>query len=99
MILIPYQAVENICPQCGAPANQFEPDANQYTCHFCSTDYPVRHPKREEFLRAKERKERELERKKREEQKREEKKAEARSEKIGALVPVLVVGGIFAFAG
>jgi hypothetical protein len=91
--------VENLCPQCGAPPEHFEPDVTQYTCHFCSTEYPVHHPKREAFLRAKREKEQEAEREQRAEEKRERKKAEARSEKVGAIIPVLTVGSIFAFAG
>jgi hypothetical protein len=95
--------VTNICPQCGAPAEHFEPEVTQYACHFCSTEYEVRHPKREELLRKKEARERQeakaREREEREKQKEEREKEKKSSDRIGALVPILTVGSILGLAG
>ena len=84
----------NVCPQCGAQANQFEPSVTMYRCHFCNTEYPVLHPEHDDYGRrqreAAEREMREQERLDREETKRAEKAKEKRSNLFGALVGTLV---------
>src|SRR5579859_7309394 len=70
----------NVCPQCGAPANPFEPSVTTYRCHFCNTEYPVLHPNHDEYERRQrevaEREMREMERMVSEQTERAEKKKE-----------------------
>jgi hypothetical protein len=88
----------NACPQCGAPANPFEPSVTTYRCHFCNTEYPVLHPNHDDY----ERRQREAEREQREMEREETVRAAEKEKKranffgslVGFLVPALVVTGI-----
>lgn len=95
--------MQNLCPQCGAPPEEFDPELTTYTCHFCSTPYEVQHPRREQLLREKRDREREAERAReretREKEKKEREKERKSSERVGAIVPILTVGTVLGLAG
>jgi hypothetical protein len=105
-------APSNICPQCGAPARGFPPEATSYTCHFCETVYAVEDPDPKARARAKKKADHERRlaenraREEREEQRRKEKeekearkeKAKAKEDRSAAIFGVAVTASIVLFS-